>query len=305
MKRFAINPIAGLSAYSLSKMVAEIRHIKGVDKAVLRGMVDHYPNVWPGVETLADESGWGTSCVRESIRRLEIDNWVNAIGDKRGGTGNSEQYVINDRKILVAHAMQTLEDGIQMECLPIAADSNPMPDVAFDSEPTVSRCLNPTRGEQTQRVANSNPPPAVGEPTIEPIKNLQTNLPTKRAAGALAKIFGQAKGIPLPGGDGTKNQKLVAEAMTLAPNRVVELWKHWLATRDLTGMKYPLGIFVSELPGLLGADSSSEREYTKGELAAVKAMIDRQAEIERNEIMNRMPEPERVLSAEDVFGTGS
>ena len=44
-------------------------------------------------------------------------------------------------------------------------------------------------------------------------------------------------------------------------------------------------------------------EFTKEELASLKAMIDRQAEIEHNEVMNRMPEPERVLSAEDLFGT--
>jgi hypothetical protein len=40
----------------------------------------------------------------------------------------------------------------------------------------------------------------------------------------------------------------------------------------------------TELPGLVGADSSSERDYTKEELAAIKARIDEQLERERAEL---------------------
>jgi hypothetical protein len=57
MTRFNATAISGVTAYELSRAIATIRYFKGVEKAVLRTLVDHYPRVWPSVETIAEESG--------------------------------------------------------------------------------------------------------------------------------------------------------------------------------------------------------------------------------------------------------
>jgi hypothetical protein len=135
---------------------------------------------------------------------------------------------------------------------------------------------------------------------------LQTVLPTVEGlAGRMARIYGQQMGSPPRIGKTGREGIEKALALAGSSDEVERHWKHWVSTRDLDGLLYPIPKFLEELPGLIGADSSSEREYTKEELAALKATIDRQAEIDHNEIMNRMPEPERVLSVEDLFGTGS
>ena len=122
--------------------------------------------------------------------------------------------------------------------------------------------------------------------TEEPIPTI----PLQKEAGGLAQIFGQVKGKPLPGGTSARNQKLVGDAMAIAPGRVMEFWKRWLDQRDLTDMKFPLSMFVNELPGLLGADSSSDREWTKEEHAAFRAQLDRQNEQKRADLEREFEE---------------
>ena len=46
MTRFNATAISALTAYELSRAIATIRYFKGVEKAVLRALVDHYPRVW-------------------------------------------------------------------------------------------------------------------------------------------------------------------------------------------------------------------------------------------------------------------
>jgi hypothetical protein len=100
MHRDKVTRIDGISAYYLSHQVTRLRCLRGVEKNVLRCLCDHYPNVWPSVETLAGESGWCERSVRKALRKLEADGWICPIYSRRGGTGNSGQYLINAEKIL-------------------------------------------------------------------------------------------------------------------------------------------------------------------------------------------------------------
>jgi hypothetical protein len=145
-------------------------------------------------------------------------------------------------------------------------------------------------------------PPNTSSPDHASPEKPTSPISTKTAAGRLSEIFGQQTGKPLPGGTSKRNQELVAEAMEIAPNQVVNLWKHWISTKNLTGLNWPLGVFVSELPGLTAAYASSEREYMKEEIEAFKARLDRQNKIEHDAIMNRELETEPVPTPEDLFG---
>jgi hypothetical protein len=97
------------------------------------------------------------------------------------------------------------------------------------------------------------------------------------------------------------------DAASLFADRLPEAVKgtveDWLNRRDRGGMKNPAYFLKKEFADYYKPNNqSSSDEYTKEELAALKATVDRQAEIEHNEIMNGKPELERVLSAEDAFG---
>lgn len=104
---------------------------------------------------------------------------------------------------------------------------------------------------------------------------LLTVLPTvKELEGRMATIFGQRMGIALR--IGKPGREAIATALTLTGGNAEELeryWKHWVETRPLTGLLYPLPKFAEELPGLIGADTSTERGYTKEEIEAIRARI--------------------------------
>jgi hypothetical protein len=98
------------------------------------------------------------------------------------------------------------------------------------------------------------------------------------------------------------------DAASLFADRLPEAVKgtveDWLNRRDRGGMKNPAYFLKKEFADYYNPNNQPSRdEFTNEELASFKATIDRQNEIERNEVMNRKPEPERVLSAEDLFGT--
>lgn len=98
-KRVEIAREDGMTSYKLSKMAADLRCLTGVTKSVLRTICDRYPRIWAGIATLAAESGFSGKSVQRSIRTLETAGILSSIGDKRGGRGNSEQYVVNVQKI--------------------------------------------------------------------------------------------------------------------------------------------------------------------------------------------------------------
>ena len=181
MTRFNATAISGVTAYELSRAIATIRYFKGVEKAVLRTLVDHYPRVWPSVETIAEESGWALTPVRGALSGLAKDNWICPVSatrenpaGRRGGRFNSEQYIINDRKILNALAAQNLEDGIVSGRIPTIETHRVAVGIDDGNPPSPERnpsrgVGNPSFGEQTHRVASQNPSPDDGEEVIEPI----------------------------------------------------------------------------------------------------------------------------------------
>jgi len=95
VRRVNINREDGMNSYKLSKMVATLRRIKGIAKAVLRALADRYPNIWPSVKSIAAEAGFSPTATRVRLRLLEGEGYISSLGDKRGGTKNTEQYVIN------------------------------------------------------------------------------------------------------------------------------------------------------------------------------------------------------------------
>ena len=90
----------------------------------------------------------------------------NPVG-RRGGRFNSEQYIINDRKILNTLALQKIEDGIVSGRIPTIETHRVA--VGIDNGNPPSPEQNPSRGEQTHRVASVNPSPDGEEEVIEEI----------------------------------------------------------------------------------------------------------------------------------------
>jgi hypothetical protein len=100
----------------------------------------------------------------------------------------------------------------------------------------------------------------------------------------MATIFGQGTGKVLQ--VGKRDQEIIRKALDLTGSEVelTRHWKHWLGQRNLEGLKYPLGKFLEELPGIIAADSSSEPSLTREQEAAIRANIDRQSEKEKTEL---------------------
>ncbi len=118
-QRIPIQPIEGLSAYRLSKIVKKLNFDKpslnrqrkngGIKKAVLRSLCDNYPNVFPSVGTIAADTGFGTTNVKIALRELEHeDRLIVGISSKKGGRKNTVQYFIHDRAIMDIYNQQRM-----------------------------------------------------------------------------------------------------------------------------------------------------------------------------------------------------
>jgi hypothetical protein len=94
-KRLIVEREEGITSYKLSKMIAELRGFPGVVKAVWRTMADRYPNIWASIATFSYDSGFSEQSVRRAIRTGESIGILRALGDKRGGRQNTEQYVFD------------------------------------------------------------------------------------------------------------------------------------------------------------------------------------------------------------------
>jgi len=139
MTRKHIERFGEMTSYKLSRRVA-LLEMKGIRKAVLRVLADHYPNVWPSIDTIASQAGFGTTATRMAVRELERDAYIAPCGHKLGGRCGSEQYVINVELILA----ESESPKTQRDALPFAKEAggleNPMPHA---QNPT-SRVPNPT-----------------------------------------------------------------------------------------------------------------------------------------------------------------
>lgn len=180
-ERIEIERADGVTSWGLSQMVAQLTNIRGAKKAVLRALTDHYPNIWPKIETIADEAGCGTSRARTVMRELETEGYIRCLTDKRGGVARPAQYAISVAKIKALLEEQTQQPVLpslpdtQQPVLPLIeanaeggltsgqAETNPTlvgtkPNTGW-SEPNTDCCLNPT-------LVGANPTLSVAEHTI-------------------------------------------------------------------------------------------------------------------------------------------
>lgn len=108
-KRLQIAPEEGVSAFELSRFVADIevglwysgRVAFGTKAAVLRALADRYPNCWASVADIAKKAKCGTTQAKLALRELELeDNLISEIipngrKPKQGGASWTVQYRIN------------------------------------------------------------------------------------------------------------------------------------------------------------------------------------------------------------------
>ncbi len=170
-RRVIVEPEEGMTGFELAKLVSDIdcevweavnrlaqtpahpkeRISAKSKKAVLRALAEHYPNIWPSVDVIAEKSGYGTTQTRAALRELEFhDHLIYEIlhrGERnQGGIGQTKQYWFNVDGLISFLEQQKGLKGGKTESEPLAYPS--------DSEP------NPTGAE-------TNPTGAVGEKNIE------------------------------------------------------------------------------------------------------------------------------------------
>jgi hypothetical protein len=149
--RIEVDRAEGVTSWALSRMVAQLIDLRGAKKAVLRVLADHYPNIWPKIQTIADEAGYGTSQTRVVIGELEAEAYIRCLTDKRGGVSRPAQYEIN-----VAKIKAMLEQQTQRSALPLKNETQRWP-LPLDSE-------NPTMADENPTVTGANPTVAGSEP---------------------------------------------------------------------------------------------------------------------------------------------
>jgi len=134
--RIAVLSAPGITGFSLSRAIAQLEEIDGVDKAVLRALADHYPNIFPSIGTLVVESGWCERAVREALGRLIRTGLIRPSGNRRGGRAKSEQYIIDTAKIT---ELQREKPGTSC---PLSDEGNP----ARGAVNPARGAVNPARG---------------------------------------------------------------------------------------------------------------------------------------------------------------
>jgi hypothetical protein len=111
--RVEIKRASGMTSFKLSKLVAELdssvfsgsgNASTRVRKAVMRALADRYPNIFPSVETLAHDAGYGPTQTRYALRDLESAGFIQPLPDPNGrtrvgGARNTVQYVIDVQNI--------------------------------------------------------------------------------------------------------------------------------------------------------------------------------------------------------------
>jgi hypothetical protein len=260
-------------ARQLQAMLMWLARFANGDGTFNRGDMNYSPSVKRQMEHFSCKRNWIYK-LHDYLKALGFLNWT------RENRQEGRKYII------------TIPE-------PDAPDSNPEPrSDALDSK-------IPDALDSVSDVSDSNPdvsaawtPDVFAMRTPSVSSALLTVLPSvKELAGRLATIFGQVTGKVLQ--VGKREREIIREALTLTGSEVelARLWKVWLGQRNLQGLKYPLGKFLEELPGLIGANSSSESEYTAEEIAAIKADIDRQNGEYRAALFSH---PEKTFSPEDI-----
>jgi hypothetical protein len=111
------------SSFALSKMIWQIplASLPRRERAILRALADHHPNIWPSVERLGAEPGYSRAHTAAALRRLEADDWI-TVKERFASNGKrqSSTYVINVAKVVQLISQQLKKsDSLQK----LAADS--------------------------------------------------------------------------------------------------------------------------------------------------------------------------------------
>jgi hypothetical protein len=283
----------GLHSYKLSKMVADLRGVRGSYKAVLRAMADRYPNIWMSVRSLAEEAGFGETETRNALRLWEHLQIVNARGDKRGGRGNTEQYLF-DVERLQELTSEDIQDAIeaQREALALSRSrrKNPLHSAAFlDTNPTHSVGL-------TQRT----PLPFSVKPTHSALK--PTHAVGEQRSNKEACINRERE-------QRSENRSHSSQDQNQNPKPSGKENKRLACIRDWAWGANPKAVFTvtddQELAGAFDALDALQRQYGKGLDKFVKqavcnrsaAMNPKESEIAGHLIAVNLPSDVRSLLA--------
>jgi hypothetical protein len=152
--RVKVERLDGMTSYKLSRIVAELKGVRGLKKAVLRAMADRYPNVWASIQTIAEDAGCGTTQARQKVRELEAGGIVAPVPYngkiRKGGRHLTTQYTINVEKLLTMREEEEREE------------TQRFPSPFQKQNPTVSE-QNPTVSEQNPTEYDGKATAAVGE----------------------------------------------------------------------------------------------------------------------------------------------
>ena len=153
MSRVAVQRVEGMTSYKLSRIVAELESVRGVKKPVLRVLADHYPNIFPSMETIAMQAGFGTTQTRAALRVLEASGFISPLSAKQGGRQKGTQYALNVGKILALHNGESNEETQRLP-LPLEVEYPTAPDTKGNGSRTETQrlpTLNPTAPVAKQR----------------------------------------------------------------------------------------------------------------------------------------------------------
>lgn len=305
MERVIIEPmpLAGrkpLSGYVLSHMAIHLRfyqpslrYPKRVDRIksnVLRALCDRYPNCWAGVPDIAEMAKCSEAQARRVLRELEYKDrlivdinsrlsWHRRDGKwdlqsdnagKKGGTGETVQYFICDRKIYDIYQAQKAEEKAGKTKR--ATQSGETPNAGEhpnqgSNNPTSPDCPaqsgenpNPIRGASKHA---GTPSPLIGEPTTLITNHKNQPPPTSENLwGRMVDDWKEVRKENLSKA-GWKKVPALADGDT-----IVRAWAYWIKNRILDGLLHPLIMFVEEFPETLAAlQRHDQQQATKAATA--------------------------------------
>lgn len=110
--------------------------LRGATRHVLTCLADHATDdmiAWPGVHTIAKETGLAARSVQRALRALESGGYIKAVGARVGGRG-ATRY-----RLIVIHISQTGDDTVSSQgrhgVIPGATQRHPRGDMASPEPP--------------------------------------------------------------------------------------------------------------------------------------------------------------------------
>jgi hypothetical protein len=97
--------------YELSFLVKQIPTdvLPRLERAVLRALADHYPNIWPSVALLGKEAGYCRSSTAQALRNLEKRKLIALKdGSSRKGGRQTATYIIDIAAVMLLAAAKQI-----------------------------------------------------------------------------------------------------------------------------------------------------------------------------------------------------